>query len=152
MRPVMWLRPCFLGLTVAFAACRDDADGDGGEPPQCVENLHAQCTPGFMPTWDNVYRFVIEQRCGGASGVACHGREGMQGGLGLFSKDGSYAGLVGGEGGEPRVTPGDAACSTLMKRLETSDTALRMPLGANMPLSATDRCAIQQWIAQGANP
>jgi hypothetical protein len=135
-----------LVLVTASAACGDD--GDGPEL-SCVEDLDAQCVPGFPPTWDNVYEFVIELRCGGSSGVSCHGRDGLQGGLGLYSKTAAYEGLVDGVGGEPRVIPHDPACSVLMERVETSDTSLRMPLQA-APLSAGDRCAIQQWIAAGA--
>ena len=139
-------RLLFCLVLAAGAACGDDGDGPELE---CVEGLDAQCVDGFPPTWDNVYEFVIEQRCGGASGVSCHGPDGLQGGLGLYSKQAAYDGLVGGVGGEPRVIPNDPACSVLMQRIETSDKSLRMPLDAQ-PLSAADRCAIQHWIAAGA--
>jgi hypothetical protein len=142
LAPRLWF--C-MALVVASAACGDDS---GSELP-CVEKLDTQCQEAFPPTWDNVYEFVIEQRCGGSSGVACHGRDGLQGGLGLYSQTAAYEGFVGGVGGEPRVLPGDPACSELMKRIETSDTDLRMPLQASA-LSAGDRCAIQKWIAAGA--
>jgi Planctomycete cytochrome C len=134
-----------MALVVASAACGDDSDAT----LPCVEKLDAQCEQAFTPTWDNVYEFVIEQRCGGSSGGNCHGPQGLQGGLGLYTQTVAYEGLVGGVGGEPRVLPGDPACSELMKRIETSDTDLRMPLqGAALP--PRDRCAIQKWIAAGA--
>ncbi|HKP60053.1 MAG TPA: c-type cytochrome domain-containing protein [Polyangiales bacterium] len=137
---------CCFALLAPLAAC----GGDDSDELPCVENLDAACVPGFPATWDNVYQFVIEQRCGGASGVSCHGPDGMKGGLSLYSKTVAYDGLVHGVGGEPRVLPKDPACSELMKRIETSDEALRMPLNAGKPLSAGDRCSIQQWIAAGA--
>jgi hypothetical protein len=133
-------------VCLVFAACGDD--GDDTELP-CVENLDAQCTAGIAPTWDDVYKHVIEARCGGSSGVSCHGPDGLKGGLALYNKTVAYEGLVGGAGGEPRVIPGDPACSELMKRLETSNEALRMPAGG-APVPPTDRCAIQKWIAAGA--
>lgn len=116
----------------------------------CLDQLDAQCTQAYEPTWDNVYEFTISTSCA-AAGVSCHGREGMQGGLGLYSKDAAYAGLVGGEGGSPRVKPGDPECSVLMDRLLTTDTQRRMPLGSQ-PLSASHICAVQKWITNGANP
>lgn len=137
---------CCIALLLGSAACGDDSD-ETALP--CVEKLDPECKEGFTPNWDNVYEFVIEARCGGASGVSCHGPEGLQGGLGLYTKKDAYEGLVDGVGGEPRVLAGDPACSELMKRLETSDAELRMPYKAK-PLSATDRCAVQKWIAAGA--
>jgi hypothetical protein len=115
----------------------------------CLEQIDPQCTQAYEPSWDNVYNFTISASCA-AAGVACHGRDGMQGGLGLFSQDAAYAGLVGGEG-PPRVKPGDPACSPLMERLTTTDASRRMPLNS-APLSAVQICAVQKWIAQGANP
>jgi hypothetical protein len=148
-------RAAGLRMSWTAALCLAGPLGCGGDDMvdglTCVENLAKQCTPAFPGTWDNVYEFVIQQRCGGGAGTACHGRDGMQGGLGLFSQNAAYAALVDGEGGEPRVVPGDAGCSVLMERVVTSDLALRMPLRA-APLSAAEQCAIQQWISAGALP
>jgi hypothetical protein len=113
----------------------------------CVE-INSQCTQAYDPTWDNIYKFVISKSCA-AAGVACHGREGMKGNLGMFTQLDAYQGLVNGVGGKPRVLKGDAACSILTERIETDDTGRRMPyLGAK--LSEGDRCAIEKWIAAGA--
>lgn len=121
--------------------------GDDSGALMCVE-INPQCTPAYEPTWDNIYRFVISQSCA-AEGVACHGRDGLKGNLGLFTQLDAYQGLVGGAGDKPRVLKGDAACSILTERIETDDTARRMPfLGAK--LSEGDRCAIEKWIAAGA--
>lgn len=49
------------------------------------------------------------------------------------------------------VIAGDAACSELMVRLDTEDDARRMPPGAQ-PLDESERCAIAQWIENGATP
>lgn len=132
-------------------ACGGD-DGHGPDLP-CVADLPATCTPAFDPTWDNVYANVVRQSCGGVgSGTSCHGPEGKQGGLELSSSEIAYSSLLGELDGRPRVLPGDPACSILMERLETDDAELRMPRGAAQPLSAATRCAVQQWIEQGAKP
>ncbi len=47
-----------------------------------------------------------------------------------------------------RVLPGDAACSLLITRLEADDPAAAMPPGS--PLSEAERCAVRQWVDDGA--
>jgi Planctomycete cytochrome C len=132
------------------AACGGD-DGEDSVDLPCVADLPATCAPAFTPTWTNVYANVVRQSCGGVgSGTSCHAPEGKQGGLELSSSDISYASLLGELDGRPRVLPGDPACSILMERLETDDEELRMPGGESQPLSAATRCAVQQWIEQGA--
>jgi hypothetical protein len=138
-------------LAGGLAASSLAASGCGGDDDvlTCAEVDTTMCTPTFPPTWDNVYKFVIEQRCGAATGAACHGTGGMQGGLTMTTQDIAFEGLVNGAGGMPRVLPMDASCSILTERVETSDTTKRMPRGGAQ-LSAGDRCAIEQWIAKGA--
>jgi hypothetical protein len=53
------------------------------------------------------------------------------------------------EGLSARVSPGDISCGALIQRLESSDPARRMPPGPT-PLTEPQRCAIRQWIANGA--
>jgi len=124
---------------MSLAACGDDS----GEPA-CVE-VDLQCDPAFSPTFANIHKFVISPSCAAAG---CHGANGEDG-LSMPTEDDAYAGLVDGVGGKPRVIKGDAACSILTERIETDDTARRMPfMGAK--LKAGDRCAIEQWIEAGA--
>ena len=123
-----------------ITGCGDES-GDG---PTCAE-INPQCTAAYDPTWDNIYKYVITPSCAVAG---CHG-EGMQGGLGMSSSMDAYQGLVGGVGGKPRVLKGDAACSVLTERIESDDQTKRMPL-MGMKLGASDRCAIEKWIAAGA--
>ncbi len=128
---------------LVIPGCGDDSSEDGGGP-MCAE-IDSKCTEAFGPTWDNVYKFVIEPSCAAA---ICHGQQ-MQGGLNMSSSPEAYQGLVEGVGGKPRVIKGDAACSMLTERIETDDPDKRMPY-KTMQLSAGERCAIEKWIAAGA--
>jgi len=49
------------------------------------------------------------------------------------------------------VVPGDAQCSDLLVRLDIEDSALLMPPGSQ-PLDEAERCAVAQWIENGAKP
>lgn len=140
-------------LCLCVLGCGGGDDGDdGGSELRCIESLPEDCTPGFDPTWNNVYTHVVRQSCGGVgSGTSCHAAEGKQGGLELSSSDVALRALLGMTDDKPRVIEGDPSCSILMERLETSDPKLRMPLGTG-PLPAATRCAVQQWIELGAPP
>lgn len=129
---------------VAVVTCGGD---DSGDELKCAE-INPQCTQAFDPNFADIYRLVIAPTCA-AGGVACHASEGKQGGLNMSTQMDAYEGLVNGVGGMPRVMKGDASCSILTERLETSDTTKRMPfLGPQ--LGTGDRCAIEKWIAAGA--
>jgi Planctomycete cytochrome C len=91
----------------------------------------------------------VAQSCGVGAGTGCHGTDGRKGMLGMFTQEDAYQGLVGGVGGHARVIPMDPSCSILMERLNATDPAVRMPY-LSTQLAAPDRCAVQQWIAQGA--
>jgi hypothetical protein len=131
-------------LAMLSTGCGDDS----GDPPMCVEVDPTNCIAAYDPTWDNVYKFVVSKSCA-TEGVACHGRDGKKGNLGMFTQIDAYQGLVDGVGGKPRVIKGDAACSMLTERIETDDMDRRMPFLGDK-LSASDRCAIEKWIAAGA--
>jgi hypothetical protein len=73
---------------------------------------------------------------------------GKQGGLDLSDRAGAYQQLLGSTG-RARVVPGDASCSILMERLESTDPNQRMPL-REAQLSEGVRCAVQTWIKNGA--
>lgn len=105
----------------------------------------ATCQPLYDPTFDNVYEKTLAKTCA-LSGSSCHSAEGAQGGLSFESADAAYEHLTG--GGDPKVKSGDAACSLLVERIESTDDATLMPPGS--PLSDAERCAIEQWIQNGA--
>ena len=69
------------------------------------------------------------------------------GGLIFADEDSAYAALLGEGGGKSRVVAGDAACSLMIERLDATDAKV-MPPGA--PLADAERCAIAQWIQNGA--
>lgn len=118
----------------------------------CVQ-VDPNCTPAFPPTWDNIFKNVVAQSCGGSVGPSCHGPDGKQGGLVLFPQARALDELTKGSNGHgPRVIPMDASCSVLAERLDTDDPKRWMPFGAAQRLSAAERCAVEQWIAAGAQP
>ena len=129
-----------VGLAVLMlAGCLDDDDGDA-----CID-VDTECTPAYDPTWDEVYAQTLVPSCGG-QGVSCHAPEGNQGGWSVTDAAGTWDSLLGGE--YPYVVPGEPGCGPLVKRLETEDPGLVMPIGDR--LEDDVRCAIRQWIANGA--
>lgn len=111
--------------------------------PRCV-TVEPSCTPRYQPTFANVYNNTLRESCGSQS-VACHSAAGKQGGLSLESAEVAYQQLT---GGGKRVVAGDAACSEIVVRMHGTGESYLMPPGS--PLPAADRCAIEQWIAGGA--
>ena len=122
------------------------ATGALGCGNECVE-LPAQCDPLYPPTYDNVFSRTLEVKCA-LSGGACHSAEGAMGGLIYEDPDEAYGLLVGDGGGDRPVLPGDPACSELVRRITSRDPDVQMPPGNR--LSDQERCAIIQWIANGA--
>jgi hypothetical protein len=119
-----------------------------GGPGACLEPLDLDCSPTFQPTFQNFYDNQLSS-CGAAStGASCHGPDGGQGGLYLTDIDEAYDMLLSPPDASPRVIPGDPECSLLIQRLESDDPAFGMPPGAK--LRDAERCAIRQWIANGA--
>jgi hypothetical protein len=133
---------------VSGGACGGD---DTPAPPMCIDTLPASCAPAFDPTWDEVYKVMVQQSCGGSFGTGCHGPEGRNGNLVLYEKDLAYRALLGMDGTHARVEPNDPACSPLMERLTTDVDERRMPQGiAKLPENVL--CGVQKWIEEGANP
>jgi hypothetical protein len=98
-----------------------------------------------------LYDNLFVKTCGSpGTGAACHSADGKQGGLVLADIDTAYDMLLGTDGGHARVVPGNPECSVLVERVESTDPAFRMPLNSDMPLSDGLRCAIRQWIQNGA--
>ena len=87
-------------------------------------------------------RPILQERC-----FACHGALKQEAGLRL---DTVAAMFVGGASG-PVVVPGDAASSELIRRVTSSDAAVRMP-PEGRPLTSEQSATISAWISAGARP
>jgi hypothetical protein len=132
----------------------DDDDDDGQE--KCLTSL-PECGAKELPfpaTFDNIYDHVLITTCGSSStGTSCHygpTDDKAQHGLVLSDPEVAYDHLLGmTQEGRARVIPKDPKCSILMERLESKDPSFRMPVGSQ-PLSVGQRCAIREWIEQGA--
>ena len=118
-----------------------------GNPSTCASGVDTQCTPLYAPSFDNIFQNTLQPTCA-QNGASCHTAAGHMGGLTYEDPDQAYDLLLGQVDGRARVLPGNPACSILIERLFASDPLRAMPPGA--PLSAPERCAFVQWIAQGA--
>lgn len=121
---------------VALAGCPSDE-----QPPACI-TVDTTCAPLYTPTFTNIYTNTLKTGCGSAN-AACHSASGMKGGLSFATEDIAYDALVNG-----RVTPGDPGCSELVVRTSSPGTDYEMPPG--VPLGASARCALLQWVQAGA--
>ena len=134
-------------VSIKLLACGGD---DDAATDACLASLPETCAASIPVNYTSIYDKVLRPSCGAiGSGSTCHGPSGNQGGLSLYDPKGTYAELLGTSDGRARVLPGDALCSVLMERLETSNIANRMPLN-DVQLPAGLRCAVQQWIEAGA--
>jgi Planctomycete cytochrome C len=135
-------------VSAALPACGGDDDTTSEDV--CLESLPEPCTPSIPVNYASIYDKVLRPSCGAiGTGVTCHGPSGNQAGLSLYDPIGAYADLLGMSDGRARVLPGNAKCSALMERLETTKVQYRMPLNGPQ-LAAGLRCAVQQWIEAGA--
>jgi hypothetical protein len=128
-----------VGAVVLGAACSSSNNED--ENAKCVV-VSLDCQPIVSPpTFDALYKNIFQPSCASGSG-ACHG-DAVSAGLDMRTIESAFNGL------SMRVKPDDVGCSTLEKRVESSSSTFRMPPGPT-PLSDAQRCAIRQWIANGA--
>jgi hypothetical protein len=146
-------------LATALACCAlslwgcngDDGGGGsagGGGADMCLEDVELDCGPAFQPTFESLWENELST-CGASStGSSCHGPDGGQAGLYLTDIDEAYDLLLDPPDTSPRVLPGDPECSPLIQRIESDDASFVMPPGT--PLSESVRCAIRQWVANGA--
>jgi hypothetical protein len=138
----------FVGWCGFVAACASNNGGSPNDPP-CVTGLTADCAASYAPpTFDAIFTNVFQTSCAVGTGT-CHTSDFGAGGIVFADESASYATLLGADGGTAYVLPGDPGCSTLMKRLESTDPNYHMPKGPTS-LSAGDLCTIVQWIANGA--
>lgn len=137
------LRIFAAGLLLGAAlGCAGDTD--------CVEGLPADCAPEYPATFEQVHARTLAPSCAVAGG-ACHAADGKQGGLDLSDVEGAFLALTQApatSASGARVVPGDAACSLLVRRIESARLDEVMPPGA--PLREGVRCAIRTWIDEGA--
>ena len=116
----------------------------------CLDPLPEDCTPEYPATFADVHARTLVPSCAVAGG-ACHASDGQQGGLDLSEIEAAYAALTQAEAfseAGPRVRGGDAECSLLVRRIESTMISNMMPPGA--PLREGTRCAIATWIREGA--
>jgi hypothetical protein len=116
--------------------------GACGDDQTCVEALGPACDPLYEPVFEQVFNRTLKPGCA-VEGNACHSGSTAKAGLRMDDIDMSYELLV--PGG--RVIPGDPGCSLLSTRLAGQNGGV-MPPGD--PLSEAERCAIETWIANGA--
>jgi len=133
-------------LLSLVASCGDDAEEQ--TQPSCIELPTTACNPDYTPTFDRIFTETLQRNC--AQTNSCHSSQGRQGGLSFTDATESYALLLGQADGKARVIPNDAACSELVVRTHSVGKAWQMPPGT--PLREGERCAIRQWIQNGANP
>lgn len=134
-------RAAVIALGALLLACGDAAEAPVAEPLRCVP-VDPDCEPGYEPSYDAIFARVLQPTCG-KDGVSCHSSRGRQGGLSFEDADVAHRELL-----ASSVRPGDASCSELMVRLESSDARERMPPPA--PIAPEHRCAIVRWIQAGA--
>jgi hypothetical protein len=131
-----------------LAACNGSSGTSSADPP-CVAGLDAGCAATYdPPTYGAIYTSILVPNCAVGTGT-CHTSDFAPDGLVFADETASYDTLLGGDGGTPLVLPGNPGCSTLMKRLESTDPDYHMPKGPSF-LAAGDLCTIVQWISQGA--
>ncbi len=143
----------WLGLAVALAIVASTGSSacsgsSAATDPPCVTGLTTTCAATYAPpTFDAIFMNILQPNCAVGTGT-CHTSDFAAGGIVFANESGAYATLLG-AGGTAFVIPKDPGCSTLMKRLESSDPSYHMPKGSTF-LSAGDRCTITQWIGGGA--
>ncbi|HIA00714.1 MAG TPA: hypothetical protein EYN66_02175 [Myxococcales bacterium] len=131
-------------VTVLFVGCGPE---DQTPPSSCLEGISIECTPQYTPTFDKIFEITLQNSCS-VGGNACHSSAGAKGGISFDDIEQSYLLLLNPGTTDPRVVPGEPACSSLVHRLESDDSSRLMPPGNK--LSPEVRCAIVQWIAAGA--
>lgn len=125
-------------MLVVAAGC---SSSDEDDTNKCVD-VSLDCQPIVSPpTFDAIYANVFKPSCATGTGK-CHGAAASKG-LDMQTVDSAFDGI------SKRVSPDNVGCSLVLKRVESQNASFRMPPG-NTPLSEPQRCAIRQWIANGA--
>ena len=140
----------WLALALAvLPACSSATPTAASSDPPCVTGLTPSCAATYAPpTYDTIFTNIFQSNCSVGTGT-CHTPDFGAGGLVFADESTSYATLLGSNGSTALVLPNDPGCSTLMKRLTSSDPSYHMPRGSTS-LSNGDLCTIVQWIDKGA--
>jgi len=119
-------------------------------PPACI-TVDTTCAPGYVPTFDNMYTNTIAQGCG-SQRASCHSASGHMGGLDMSTEALAYSGLLAMSPNyhRARVEPGNAACSLMIVRTDSPGADYQMPPPPGDPLTEPARCALIQWVQNGA--
>ena len=122
--------------------------GCGETPPPECKTVDTTCSGlAYQPTFTNIYNNTLKDTCGSTNN-SCHSASNHAGGLSFESQDVAYQQLL--DATRKRVVPGDASCSEMIVRTDSPGEDYQMPPGD--PLSAPTRCALIQWVVQGAQP
>src|SRR5580698_2618939 len=110
-------------LALALTGCT----GQSSAPDvPCVSGLTTSCAATYAPpTFDTIFSDILQPNCAVGTGT-CHTSDFAAGGIVFEDAGAAYDTLLGEHGGTPYVLPGDPGCSTLMKRLESSDPSYHM--------------------------
>jgi hypothetical protein len=119
--------------------------GCPGDPPPACITVDTSCAPGYVPTFTNVYDNTLKVTCGSTMS-SCHSDQGRAGGLSFADRQTAYDQLM----LKGRVKPFDPGCSEMIVRTSATGADYQMPPGD--PLSEPERCALIQWVQQGASP
>ena len=109
---------------------------------------YAQEAPGSASTaplpqsveFNRDIRPILSDKC-----YTCHGPGGQMAGLRFDREDVAKQAL---KSGHIAIVPGDTAKSEMIRRVSATETAVRMPRGAE-PLSARDIALLRRWVEQG---
>ena len=130
------MRRFWLCATVLFAGCSETP------PPTCTALvLDEACAPLYQPSFTNVYANTITTDCGSSRG-ACHA-DGGESKLSFATEQAAYDNLL-----RDYVTAGNPECSEMIVRTADVGEDYTMPQGDS--LGESERCALQQWVRQGA--
>jgi hypothetical protein len=136
-----------IAIALSLAGCTATSSGPSSVP--CVTGLTTSCAATYAPpTFDTIFTNILQPNCSVGTGT-CHTSDFAAGGIVFADASAAYGTLLGTGGGTAFVLPHDPGCSTLMKRLESTDPSYHMPKGSTF-LSDGDLCTIVQWIAGGA--
>ena len=116
--------------------------------PACI-TVDTSCAPLYSPTFDNVYANTLSVSCG-STNSSCHNGAGPSG-MSFATEAEAYSQLLLKSKYEPsrfRVEPGNAACSVMIVRTDSPGASYQMPIGT--ALMASERCALVQWVQEGA--
>ena len=116
---------------LASVACQSRVPDMAGLPEQVDFNFHVKP--------------ILSDKC-----FACHGPDdrARKGGLSLHTKEGAFATLA---SGHRAVVAGDTGDSELVRRITSTDPAVRMPTpDSHLSLTELEKATLVRWIEQGA--